>query len=69
MANLASAIKSGEPRTIMVDYLIGPSIITEYETICVEMGPSWMDTIVVFLRDGRLSDDWKEAHKTRLKLA
>ena len=42
-ANLASVMKSGEARTIMLDYLSGLStepLITEYEAMCVEMGPS-----------------------------
>ena len=42
-------------------------LITEYEAMCVEMSPSWMDAIVMFLREGKLLDDRKEAHKTRLK--
>lgn len=72
LANMASAMKSGEARTIMVDYLSGPSmepLIIEYEAMCVEMGPSWMDAIVMFLKDDKLPDDRKEVHKTRLKLA
>ncbi|XP_028058314.1 uncharacterized protein LOC114262149 [Camellia sinensis] len=42
-ANLASTMKSGVTRTIMVNYLSGPSmepLITEYEAMYVEMGPS-----------------------------
>ncbi|XP_028069930.1 uncharacterized protein LOC114272434 [Camellia sinensis] len=72
LANLASAIKSSEPRVIMVDYLSGPSIeplITEYVAMCMELGPSWMDAIVMFLRDGKLPEDRREAHKIRLKSA
>ena len=70
MAKLASAMKSGETRTIMVNYLSGLSmepLITEYEAMCEKMGPSLMDTIVMFLRDGKLPDNKKEAYKTRLK--
>ena len=65
-------MKSREAMTIMVDYLSGPSVeplITEYEAMCMEIGPSWMDAIVMFLRDGKLPNDRKEAHKTRLKSA
>ncbi|XP_028117589.1 uncharacterized protein LOC114315210 [Camellia sinensis] len=54
----------------MVNYLTEPSVeplIMKYEAMYVEMGPSWMDTIVVFLREGRLPDERKEAHKTWLK--
>ena len=56
----------------MVDYLSGPTVeplITEYEAMCVEMGPSWMDAIVAFLKEGKLPEDRKEAHKVRLKSA
>lgn len=72
MANLASVIKPGEARTIMVDYLSGPSVEPlniEHEAMCVEMGPSWMDAIIVFLKEGKLSDDHKEAHRIRPKSA
>ena len=56
----------------MVDYLSGSSIeplTTEHEAMSVDMGPSWMDAIVAFLKAGKLPDDHKEAHKIRLKLA
>ena len=56
----------------MVEYLSGPSIdplTIEHEAICVDMGPSWMDAIVAFLKEWKLPDDHKEAHKIRLKSA
>ena len=37
--------------------------------MCVDMGPSWMDAIVAFLKEGKLPEDHKEAHKIRLKSA
>ena len=72
MGNLASAIQPGKARTIMVDYLSGPSIeplTTEREAMCVDMGPSWMDAIIAFLKEEKLPDDYKKAHKIRLKSA
>ena len=56
----------------MIDYMSGPSIApqsTEQEAICVDMGPSWMDAIFVFLKEGKLPEDHKKAHKVRLKSA
>ena len=72
LANLASAVQPGKAKTIMIDYLSGPSITpvtTEHEAMSVDMGPSWMDTIVAFLKEEKLPDDHKEAHKIRLKSA
>lgn len=40
---------------------------TECEAMCVELGSSWMDPIVKFIRDGKLPKDKKEVHKIRLK--
>ena len=56
----------------MGDYLSSPSIeplTTEREAMCVDTGPSWMDAIDAFLKEGKLPDDHKEAHKIRLKSA
>ena len=72
LANLSSAVQPGKARTIMVDYLSGPSnepLTIEREAMCVDMGPSWMDAIVTFLKEGNLPEDHKEAHKIRLKSA
>ena len=35
----------------------------------LELGPSWMDPIVTFLKNGMLLEDKREAHKIRLKAA
>ena len=56
----------------MVKYLSGPSIdppIAEHEAMCVDMGSSWMYAIVAFLKEGKLPDNHKKAHKIRLKSA
>ena len=37
--------------------------------MCMKKGPSWIDAIVMFLREKKLPDDRKEAYKTRLKSA
>lgn len=72
LANLASSMQTGKTRTIMIDYLSSPSIeqpITEQEAMCVDLGPSWMDAIAAFLKERKLPEDHKEAHKVRLKSA
>ena len=35
--------------------------------MCVDLGPSWMDPIVAYLKDDQLPEDKREAHKIRLK--
>ena len=72
LANLASSIHTGKTSTIMIDYMSGPSIEpenTEQQAKCVDMGPSWMDAIVAFLKERKLLEDRKKAHKVRLKSA
>ena len=66
LANLASSMQTGKTRTIMIDFMSGSSIeleSTEQEAMCVDKGPSWMDAIVAFLKEGKLPEDHKEAHK------
>ncbi|GMP26675.1 hypothetical protein CsSME_00003020 [Camellia sinensis var. sinensis] len=72
LANLASSIQTGKTRTIMIDYMSAPSIdkqSTKQEAMCVDLGPSWMDAIIAFLKEEKLPEDHKEAHKIRLKSA
>ena len=37
--------------------------------MCVDLGPSWMDPIIAYIRDDQLPEDKNEAHKIRLKAA
>ena len=37
--------------------------------MCADLGPSWMDPIIAYLKDDQLPEDKNEAHKIRLKAA
>ena len=37
--------------------------------MCLDLGPSWMDPIIGYLRDDRLFEDKNEAHIIKLKAA
>ncbi|GFZ04686.1 hypothetical protein Acr_17g0002580 [Actinidia rufa] len=58
-------------RTVAVDIVSVPSIEATHSSILVntQLGPSWMDPIVNYLRADQLPDDKKEAHKIRIKAA
>ncbi|KAH7847965.1 hypothetical protein Vadar_032167 [Vaccinium darrowii] len=68
LACLGSTIKTEYRRTVVVDYLSEPIIGRAIELIMeTELGLSWMDPIVAYLRDGTLPEDKKEAHKIKTK--
>ena len=71
LANLASAVKAKNKRTVEVETLEKPSIELQptRQVLCVDLGPSWMDPIIAYLRDDQLPEDKNEAHKIRLKAA
>ncbi|GFZ09869.1 hypothetical protein Acr_21g0004680 [Actinidia rufa] len=58
-------------RTVAVDVVSVPSIEETQSSVLVntQLGPSWMDPIVNYLRTDQLPDDRKEAHKIRIKVA
>ncbi|GFZ19655.1 hypothetical protein Acr_28g0003600 [Actinidia rufa] len=62
---------AGAGRTVAVDVVSVPSIEETHSSVFVNMqlGPSWMDPIVNYLRTDQLPDDRKEAHKIRIKAA
>ena len=37
--------------------------------MCVDLGPSWMDLVIAYLKDDLLPEDRLEAQKIRLKAA
>ena len=39
------------------------------QVACAELGPSWIDPIIAYLKDNTLPENKKEAHKLRLKSA
>ena len=56
--------------TIEVEFLLRPSIDTEQDCCMVfdveaDLGPSWMDPIICYLRNGTLPDDSNEAYQIR----
>ncbi|GFZ15662.1 hypothetical protein Acr_25g0000710 [Actinidia rufa] len=71
LASLASTVEGDLGRTVAVDVISVPSIEETQSSIFVntQLGPSWMDPIVNYLRTDQLPDDRKEAHKIRIKAA
>ncbi|XXG78142.1 hypothetical protein AAC387_Pa08g2147 [Persea americana] len=69
LASLASAVEAGEKRTIEVETLQEPSIDLQQprQLMCLDLGPSWMDPIITYLKDDQLPEDRTEARKIRLK--
>ena len=68
---MASIIEGEIERTIVVDVIPVPSLETPQELVLVntELGSSWMDPIVNFIRHQKLLEDKKEMHKVRVKAA
>ncbi|XP_058208141.1 uncharacterized protein LOC131321150 [Rhododendron vialii] len=69
LANLASTSKASEFRTISFGSIDHPSFDTTPEILNVELGRSWMDEIVAFLKNDTLPTDKKEAYRIRIKSA
>ncbi|GFZ19787.1 hypothetical protein Acr_28g0004920 [Actinidia rufa] len=71
LASLASVFEGDHGRTVAVDVVSVPSIEETQSSVLVntQLGPSWMDPIVNYLRTDQLPDDRKEAHKIRIKAA
>ena len=62
LAKLASAPISDLQFPVIVETLFEPTINTpEVEHMVVELGPSWMDPIVQYLKTGTLPNDRMEA--------
>ena len=71
LANLASAVEAGNKRIVEVETLEKPSIELQplRQVMCLDLGPSWMDPIIAYLKDEQLPEDKNEDHKIRLKAA
>ncbi|XP_028058867.1 uncharacterized protein LOC114262698 [Camellia sinensis] len=69
LACLGSSIDSRGGRKIWVEYVPQPSIQLVEMVLCTDLGPSWMDPLLAFLKNGTLPEDKKEAHKTRHRAA
>ncbi|XP_028068603.1 uncharacterized protein LOC114271192 [Camellia sinensis] len=57
------------PNPLMIKFLPRPSIEEPEvaELLCTDLGPSWMDPIIAFLKDRILPEEKKAAHKIRAK--
>ena len=70
LAKLATTVQEDLSRSTPIEYLIEPSIdLCDVEFAAVGSEPSWMDPIWVYIIDGRLPDDLKEASKIRMRSA
>ncbi|XP_058202881.1 uncharacterized protein LOC131317340 [Rhododendron vialii] len=69
LAGLALASKATEFRTISFGNMDHPSFDTTPKVLNVELGPSWMDEIIAFLKNDTLPADKKEAYRIRNKAA
>ncbi|GFZ15658.1 hypothetical protein Acr_25g0000670 [Actinidia rufa] len=69
LASLASTFEGNHGRTVAVNVVSVPNIEETQSSVLVntQLGPSWMDPIVNYLRADQLLDDKKEAHKIRIK--
>lgn len=69
LASLASAIEAGNRRTVEVETLREPSIELQRsrQLMCLDLGQSWMDPVIAYLKDDLLPEDKTEAQKIRLK--
>ena len=67
LAMLATSSGQGLPRVILVEDLYKPSVTkTEMAHVHhVRVGPSWMDPLVMFLKEDILPDEKIEVDKTR----
>ncbi|XP_028106474.1 protein NYNRIN-like [Camellia sinensis] len=68
LAGLAST-QTAFPNPFMIEFLPRPSIEEPEatEVLCTDLGPSWMDPIIAFLKDRVLPEEKKAAHKIRAK--
>ncbi|XP_028109536.1 uncharacterized protein LOC114308194 [Camellia sinensis] len=68
LAGLAST-QTAFPNPLMIEFLPRPSIEEPEapEVLCTDLGPSWMDPIIAFLKDRVLPEEKKAAHKIRAK--
>ncbi|XP_028085065.1 uncharacterized protein LOC114286167 [Camellia sinensis] len=68
LARLASA-QTAFPNPLMIEFLPWPNVEEPEMTKvhCADLGPSWMDPIIVFLKDRVLPEEKKAANKIRAK--
>ncbi|XP_028112767.1 uncharacterized protein LOC114310867 [Camellia sinensis] len=68
LAELAST-QTAFPNPLMIEFLPRPSIeeLEATEVLCADLGPSWMDPIIAFLKDRVLPQEKKAANKIRAR--
>ncbi|XP_075670076.1 uncharacterized protein LOC142639823 [Castanea sativa] len=69
LATLTTSLAQSLPRVILVEDLCKPNEMN-WNAVCVhqtQVGPSWMDSIVMFLKEDVLSEERSEADKVRRK--
>ena len=60
LAGLASAVKESTQRPIVIEHLSKSSLESEeliLEVLCSDLGPSWMDPIINFLKNDVVPED------------
>ena len=69
LATLATSSVQNLPRVILIEDLCKPIEVTGQAVRIhqIRVGPSWMDSIVLYLREDILPEDKSEAEKTRRK--
>ncbi|XP_028121539.1 uncharacterized protein LOC114318779 [Camellia sinensis] len=69
LACLGSSVDSKNGRKIWIEFVPQPTIDLPSSVLCTDLGQSWMDPLLAFLKNGALSNDKKETHKTRHRAA
>ena len=69
LATLATSSAQGLPRIIFVEDLCKPTEVKKgvVHIHQIRVGPSWMDSIVLFLKEDILPEEKSEANKVRRK--
>ena len=67
---LATSLGSNLPRVIIVKDTAHPNFIEKpfVGVYSIQVGPSWMDPLIIFLKQGLLFEDKGEAEKRRRKI-
>ena len=70
LATLANSSTQNLPQVILIKNLCKPTEVTgqAIHVHQIRVGPSWMDSIVLYLREDILPEDKSEAEKTRRKI-
>ena len=69
LATLATSSTQNLPRVILIEDLCNPTKVERnmVHVHQIKVGPSWMDSIVLFLKEDILPEDKSEADKVRRK--